>query len=197
MSNFIFNWANAALANATLNLSTGDYYAHLVTTVPALGHSTVANLVLPAVSGYTSTPLTGLNYNTTRWTFNSFDFPKYAFVSAPTGVVICKRNGASPANTDGIICYSDFNNSIGQTINLAIGAYVVNLQFTANGAINFSYRNRYQSGAFNSANTPIDNGIFYLLGTNNNTTAWNNPSQSKVSFSDTTIGPNSIYTNLN
>jgi hypothetical protein len=105
MSNFIFNWAVAALSAATLDLSTGNYYAHLVTTAPALGHATVADLVLPAVSGYTSTPLIGLNYNANRWTFDSFNFPKYAFASTPSGVVICKRTGVNPANTDGIICY--------------------------------------------------------------------------------------------
>jgi hypothetical protein len=178
VSNFIFNWANSAIANATLNLSS-NYYAHLVTTVPAFGHSTVADLVLPAVSGYASTALTGLSHNATRWTFNSFDFPKYAFVSAPTGVVICKRNGASPANTDGIICYSDFNNSLEQAIQLSIGTYVVNLQFTSNGAINFSYRNQYLSGAY--ANTEsVPKGIIHLIGSKNNTVAFTNPFNSST-----------------
>jgi hypothetical protein len=168
MSNFIFNWAVAALSAATLDLSTGNYYAHLVTTAPALGHATVADLVLPAVSGYTSTPLIGLNYNANRWTFDSFNFPKYAFASTPSGVVICKRTGVNPANTDGIICYSDFNNSIGQTINLQAGAYVINLQFGSNGAINFSYRYLYSSGSWDSLSV-VPKGIVYLVMSNNNT----------------------------
>ncbi len=179
MANFIFNWATAALAAATLDLSTGNYYAHLVTTVPALGHSTVADLVLPTVSGYASTTLTGLSYNSTRWTFGSFNFPKYSFVSAPTGVVICKRNGATPATTDGIVCYSDFNNSIGQGISLQVGAYVVNLQFGSNGAINFSYRYQYNSGAYIN-NESVPKGLVYLLGTNNNTASYINPQPSKI-----------------
>jgi hypothetical protein len=179
VSNFIFNWAVAALQAATLDLSTGNYYAHLVTTAPALGHTTVADLVLPTTGGYTGTPLTGLSYNATRWTFDSFSFPKYAFASAPTGVVICKRAGTNPANTDGIICYSDFNNSIGQTISLQVGAYVVNLQFGTNGAINFSYRYQYSSGAY--ANTEdVPKGLIYLIGTKNNTQSFASPSGAAI-----------------
>jgi hypothetical protein len=174
VANFIFNWAAAALQAATLDLSTGNYYAHLVTVAPALGHSTVADLVLPTSGSYTSTPLTGLSYNTARWTFDSFNFPRYSFVTAPTGVVICQRNGTSPANTDGIICYSDFSNSIGQQINLQVGVYVVNLQFGSNGAINFSYRYQYGSGAYSSVE-PVPKGLIFLIGSKNNTLAYTNP----------------------
>lgn len=181
MANFIFNWATAALAAATLDLSTGNYYAHLVTTVPALGHSTVADLVLPTGT-YAATPLTGLSYNSTRWTFDSFSFPRYSFVSAPTGVVICKRNGATPATTDGIVCYSDFNNSIGQIISLRVGDYVVNLQFGSSGAINFSYRYQYSSGAYSNTES-IPKGIIYLLGSANNTQTFANPNPSKLNCS--------------
>lgn len=183
MSNFIFNWATAAIAATTLDLSTGTYYAHLVTTAPVVGHSTVADLVLPTTSGYVSTPLTGLSYNSARWTFDSFSFPNYAFTSAPTGVVICKRAGASPANSDGIICYSDFNNSIGQVITLQIGAYVVNLQFGNNGAINFTYRYQYNSGIY-VVGAPIPNGLIYLIGTKNNTVTFANPLAAAASNAD-------------
>jgi hypothetical protein len=184
VANFIFNWATAALAAATLDLSTGNYYAHLVTTVPAFGHSTVADLVLPTTSSYASTPLTGLSYNSTRWTFDSFSFPKYSFASAPTGVVICKRNGATPATTDGIVCYSDFNNSIGQAISLQVGVYVVNLQFGSNGAINFSYRYQYSSGIYSNTE-PIPKGIIHLIGSQNNTITFSNPTPSKLAGTGT------------
>lgn len=180
MANFIFNSASAAIAAATLDLSTGNYYAHLVTTVPALGHSTVADLVLPTTSSYASTPLTGLSYNSTRWTFNSFSFPKYSFVSAPTGVVICRRSGANPTTTDAIVCYSDFNNSIGQVINLQVGVYVVNLQFGSNGAINFAYRYQYNSGAFNAVESESPKGLFFLIGSRNNTVTFSSPSPAKI-----------------
>jgi hypothetical protein len=183
MANFIFNWAAAALQAATLDLSAGNYYAHLVTAVPVLGHSTVADLVLPTSGGYTSTPLGGLSYNATRWTFDSFNFPKYLFVSAPIGVVICKQSGGLPANTDGIICYSDFNNAIGQTILLSVGSYVVNLQFGSNGAINFSYRYQYTSGAY--VNTePVPKGLIFLIGSKNNTIAYANPFTAANSISE-------------
>jgi hypothetical protein len=187
VSNFIFNWAAAALAVATLNLSTGNYYAHLVTTIPVVSDSTVADLVIPSISGYVPTPLTGLSYNTTRWTFDSFNFPNYAFVGAPKGVVICKRSGASPASTDGIICYSDFNNAIGQLILLSPGTYVVNLQFTAAGAINFSYRNQYISGTYNNTE-PIPKGLIYLIGTQNNNLAFSDPNPTKFKINQTFDG---------
>lgn len=175
MANFIFNWASAALTANTLDLSTGDYYAHLVATVPALGHSIVTDLVLPAISGYTSTPLTGLSYNSARWTFDSFNFPIYNFASAPTGVVICKRIGATPATTDAIVCYSDFNNSIGQVINLRVGTYIVSIQFGVGGAISFNYKYQYNSAAYSPTGGAFPPGLIYLLGTKNNTQAYTNP----------------------
>jgi hypothetical protein len=175
VANFIFDWAAAALTAATLDLSTGNYYAHLVTTAPLLTHTTVADLVLPSISGYAPTALTGLSYNSTRWTFDSFTFPKYNFAAAPTGVVICKRTGSTPASTDGIICYSDFNNSIGQTISLSVGAYVVNLQFGSQGAINFSYLYQYNSGDYDATGGDVPSGLIHLIGTKNNTVSYTNP----------------------
>lgn len=175
MANFIFNWANAALLATTLDLSVGNYYAHLVTTAPVLGNSTVANLELPTASGYAATPLTGLSYTSARWTFDSFNFPKYAFASVPVGVVICRRTGVVPASTDGVICYSDFNNSIGQVITLQVGTYILNLEFGISGAINFKNLYQYNSGAYNSAVAVIPPGLVGLIGTKNSTVAYANP----------------------
>jgi hypothetical protein len=179
MANFISNAASAELTAATLDLSTGNYYAHLVTTVPLLTHSTAADLVLPTTSGYASAALTGLSYNSTRWTFDSFSFPKYNFVTAPTGVAICKRAGTTPASTDRFICYSDFNNSIGQSINVQVGIYVVNLQFGTNGAINFSYKYQYASGIYANTET-IPKGLIYLIGSRNNTITFADPEPAKI-----------------
>jgi hypothetical protein len=179
MANYIFNWALTALTANTLDLSTGDYYAHLVTSIPAISSTVVSSLTIPTSSGYTSTPLTGLSYNSTRWTFNTFSFPKYSFASIPTGVVICKRLSAVPSINDQVICYSDFNNSIGQAINLQVGGYVVNLQFGSNGAINFSYRYQYSSGAYINTET-IPKGLIYLIGSKNNTVTFADPTPSKM-----------------
>lgn len=187
MSNFIFNAAAAALAVATLDLGTGNYYAHLVTTTPLPTDSTVANLVVPTVSGYAPSVLTGLSDNSQRWTFDSFAFPKYTFVATPpVGVVICKRAGASPAASDQVICYSDFLNSVGQVILTPVGAYLISLSFGANGAINKAYRYQYSSGAYVAgADGGYPKGLIYLIGTKNNTTAFVNPSgTSSLKFID-------------
>jgi hypothetical protein len=190
MANFISNAASAELTAATLDLSTGNYYAHLVTTIPLLTQATAADLVLPTTSGYASTPLTGLSYNSTRWTFDSFSFPKYNFVAAPKGIAICKRAGTTPANTDRFICYSDFNNSIGQNISLQVGVYVVNLQFGSRGAINFSYKYKYSSGSYINTES-VPKGLIYLIGSKNNTTAFVNPASSggliNLKFNNTSV----------
>jgi hypothetical protein len=182
MSNFIFNAAAAALTAATLDLSTGNYYAHLVTTTPQLTDSTVANLVLPTISGYVPTVLTGLNDNGQRWTFDNFTFPRYVFAATPpVGVVICKRSGASPAASDQVICYSDFLNSIGQVILSPVGAYLISLSFGASGAIDRTYRYQYSSGAYVAgANAGFPPGLIYLLGTDNNTIGFSNPVPAKI-----------------
>jgi hypothetical protein len=175
MANFIFNSAEAGLAANTLDLSTGDYYAHLVTSTPILSDTTVANLTLPTSVGYEPTNLTGLSYTASRWTFADFTFPKYLFASAPTGVVICKRVGASPASSDPVICYSDFNNAVGQVITLTVGTYFINLSFGVNGAINFSYRYQYISGAYDATGGGVPPGMIHLIGTKNNTVSYVNP----------------------
>lgn len=174
MANFVFNSASAALQANTLDLSTGSYYAHIVTATPILSNSTVNNLVLPSTSGYAATVLTGLSYTSTRWTFANFAFPKYLFASAPVGVVICKRSGATPVTTDVVICYSAFFNSIGQPITLTTENYLINLQFGVSGAINFLYRYQYSSGAF-ATGEPTPKGSLFMMGSKNNTTSFVNP----------------------
>jgi hypothetical protein len=196
MSNFIFNAAAAALTAATLDLSTGNYYAHLVTTTPQPTDSTVANLVLPTISGYVPTVLTGLNDNGQRWTFDNFTFPRYVFAATPpVGVVICKRSGASPAASDQVICYSDFLNSIGQVILTPVGAYLISLSFGASGAIDRAFRYQYSSGAYVAgANGGYPSGLIYLMGTNNNTSSFTNPAPGKLIVHEVGTGANNSFT---
>jgi hypothetical protein len=182
MTNFIFNWADAAIDAATLDLSTGTYYAHLVTSTPLLTDTTVANLVLPTSAGYAGKLLTNMVYTTQKWSFDNFSFPRYTFATLPPiGMVICKRVGASFASTDPVICYSDFVNSLAQVILGQVGIYVVSEEFTASGAISFAYRYQYSSGSYiNGANGGVPFGLIYLLGTANNTTSFSNPSPTKL-----------------
>jgi hypothetical protein len=182
MTNFIFDWADVAITAATLDLSAGDYYAHLVTTQPSPTSTTVANLVLPTSAGYAGYQLTNMVYTTQKWSFDNFSFPRYIFATLPPiGMVICKRVGASFASTDPVICYSDFVNSIGQVISGQVGVYVVAEQFMISGAISFAYRYQYSSGSYiNGANAGVPFGLLYLLGTANNTTTFTNPGSSKM-----------------
>jgi hypothetical protein len=202
MANFIFNWVESALSANALNLSVGNYYAHLVTAAPLISHTTVADLTLPGSVGYTSAPLTGLSYNSSRWTFDNFSFPSYVFASIPIGVVICQRVGVSPESSDPIICYSAFNNSNGQVITLTVGTYFIDLSFGTNGAINFSYRYQYTSGAFDPAlpPTPAPPGLIQLIGSKNNTLTYTNPlndsntlpSNAAIADRSTTVGSGNL-----
>jgi hypothetical protein len=183
MATFIFNWAEAALVATTLDLSTGSYYAHLVTANPLPTHTTVADLTVPTSLGYTSTALTGLSYNASRWTFSNFSFPKYVFASIPVGVVFCKKLGASPASSDPIICFSSFYNAAQQNITLTVGTYFVNIALGVGGAIAFSYRYQYSSGVYVNSG-PVPEGLIYLVGTRNNTVAYSNPLTGATSISN-------------
>jgi hypothetical protein len=139
MSNYIFTAAAAAITDLTLDLSSGSYYAHLVTVVPPLASLTVANLTLPNSSEYAPISLTGLSYSVLRWTFNDFSFPKDSFATlAPLGLVFCKQFGANPAPTDQVICYSDFTNQAGAVVTASLGIYLINIAIGINGVIDFS-----------------------------------------------------------
>jgi hypothetical protein len=181
MTNFVFNAANAAIGS-TLDLSTGVYYSHLVTAIPPITATTVAQLTMISnAPSYAPVILTGLSYTATKWTFSDFSFPKLVFATAPIGHVVCKRLGASPAMTDPVICYSDFVNSVDQIIIPGVGAYSQVVRFGVNGAISFTNRFEYSSGAYISgANAGFPYGLIYLLGSNNNTQAFSNPSPSKI-----------------
>jgi hypothetical protein len=182
MTNFIFNWADAALSATTLDLSTGTYYAHIVTTQPSLTDTTVANLVLTSAAGYTGQLLTNMVYTTQKWSFDNFSFPRYIFATLPpVGMVICKRIGASFASTDPVICYSDFVNAVAQVITGQVGVYVLSQQFMVSGAISFTYRYQYTSGAYAAGTgSGVPFGLIYLMGTANNTVSFANPVPSKI-----------------
>ena len=178
MTSFIFTAANISSGN----LSTGTFYAHCVTTLPATGNTTVANLVISNAVGYAPLTLTGLSYNSTRWTFTDIPFPSYNFTVAPIGIVICKQLGGSPASSDPVICYSDFTNALAQVIATGTGTYVVSLLFSATqGAINFVDRYRYSSGPYVNTET-LPPGSIYLLGSNNNTVGYSNPVGTKINM---------------
>jgi hypothetical protein len=68
---------------------------------------------------------------------------------------------------------------------------ICRLQFSTQGAINFSYRYQYNSGIYVSG-TPVPPGLIYLIGTKNNTVAYANPfngtNSLEVTNTDRSIG---------
>jgi hypothetical protein len=78
-----------------------------------------------------------------------------------------------------IICYSDFNNAVGQVVSFTVGSFEVSLGFGALGAINFQYRYQYSSGAFQNTEA-FPKGLIFLIGSENNTQSFSNPVPSKI-----------------
>jgi hypothetical protein len=163
--NFLFPPANSE------DLSTGTYYAHLVTAEPNSTSTTAAALTISTVSNYVPIILTGLTYNTLKWTFNNFSFPTYNFTTAPIGIVICKRVGASVSSSDPIIYYGSLLNNLSQDIILTTGKYTISITFPTKGIIIFQNYYNYTSGAYSPTQT-IPPGLLYLLATRNGTQTW-------------------------
>lgn len=167
MSTFIFSPYN------TINLSTGTFYAHLVTAVPLTTNTVVSDLVLCSVAGYVPVVLTGVSLTATKWTANSITFPIYNFTTAILGVVICKQIGGTPSGTDPVLAYSDLSNSLNQSINSGLGNTNILVEVTTNGFVSYTDNYIYASG-LNPADIPIPYGSIYMLGTGNNTITSNN-----------------------
>ena len=159
---------------ATANLSTGTFYAHLVTTVPSTNNTLVSDLVLPSVSGYVPVILTGVSLTASRWTASNITFPIYNFTTPVVGVVIAKQSGGSPAPSDSILAYSDLTNSLSQSINSGTGSVNLFIEISTNGFVSYTDNYIYASGD-NPNDEPIPKGLIYMLGTNNNTTSYTNP----------------------
>lgn len=174
---------------ATANLSTGTFYAHLVTTVPSQSATLVSDLVLPSVGGYVPVILTGVSLNASRWTANNITFPVYNFTSPVVGVVICKQSSGSPAPTDSILAYSDLTNSLTQSINSGTGSINLFVEVSTNGFVSYTDNYIYASGV-NPNDEAVPKGLIYMLGTNNNTTTYSNPITSAKIISTHEAGSN-------
>lgn len=171
---FIFNTANTNINNGSLDILNGQFYIYIVTSTPNQTFNTVSELTLATNS--IPTLLTN-NSTTTIWNFNNIILPLTSYPIAPMGFVISKRIGSVISNTDPVIYYSEFTNSIGQTINYTTGLYRINIEFNSNGLIYFDVTNEYFAGAYVN-NEAVPKGMIYLLGTNNNTTTYTNPGNS-------------------
>lgn len=184
MSTFTFPPFNTA------NLSTGTFYAHLVTTTPLNTSTLVSDLVLCSIPGYVPVLLTGVTLSTSKWTANNITFPIYTFTTPVVGVVICKQIGSSPATTDPILAFSNLSNSLNQDITSGTGAVNLFIEVSTDGFV--SYTDNYIYSAGNYVNDQaVPYGLIYMLGTSNNTISYINPLTNSKIISKHEAGSNS------
>jgi hypothetical protein len=174
----------------TANLSTGTFYAHLVTTIPNINNTLVSDLVLSVASGYTPVLLSGVALTATKWSANNITFPIYNFTTPVVGVVICKQVGTTPANTDPILAYSDLANSLSQNVTSGNGNVNLFVDVATNGMVTYTDNYIYSSGS-NALDQSVPYGLIYMLGTTNNTGSYINPLTSAKIIASTEAGSSS------
>lgn len=173
---FIFNSANNNIIAGSLDLFNGTFNLYVVKNIPVSTSNTVSNLSL--FSNISPIELTN-NFTTNSWSFLSTVIPLYTYNTQPVGFVISKQLSTNPSASDPIIYFSEFTNSLGQIIIYSTGFYRIIVNFSTTGVISFSNTNEYFSGTFiNSEATP--KGVIYLLGSNNNTAPFINPTPLKL-----------------
>lgn len=175
---------------STANLSTGTYYAHLVTTLPNNTDTLVSDLVLCNVAGYVPVLLSGVTLTSSKWTANNITFPIYTFTTPILGVVICQQIGSSPAPTDPILTFSNLSNALNQNITSGTGAVNLFVEISLDGIVSYTDNYIYSSGDYvNDQAVPY--GGIYLLGTVNNTAPYTNPLTNNKIISKHEAGSNS------
>ena len=173
MTSYLFPPSNSE------DLSTGNYYIHLVNSVPSPTYTTANQLNISDAIGYYPVSLTGLIYTPKKWTFSSVSFPTYTFNTVPIGVVICKKLSNNPAPSDPILYYADITNVLAQPIILTTGKYAIKIVFPQKGIIIFSDYYQYYAGNYVNNDT-IPKGLMYMLGSRNDTQAYLSPFNNAV-----------------
>ena len=167
---FIFNTANNEINSGALDILNGLFDIFVVVSIPNQNFNTVSQLTI--ASNYIPVLLSN-NFTSSIWNFNNIILPLTSYPIPPIGFVIAKRLNSNSEQSDPVIYYSEFTNSIGQTINYNTGLYRINIEFNTNGLINFTATNEYFSGVYIN-NETVPKGMIYLLGSSNNTTLYNN-----------------------
>lgn len=115
MASLTFNNIKQGVLDGTTALTTGNFYAVLVTTAPTdPTTATRASITEAAGGNYAPVALTGFSIgasgNTRYWTFTAPSFANLTTDNAATvkGMVICQRAGGSPASTDKPLIYDEF-----------------------------------------------------------------------------------------
>jgi hypothetical protein len=173
---FIFNTANNNIISGSLDIFNGIFDLYLVSNIPNPNNTIVSDISI--ISGTTNTQLTN-NFSSTIWKFVDIVIPNFTYNIVPVGFVVSKRSSAVANNNDPVIYYSEFTNSLGQIITYTIGLYRIYVNFDTNGLISFDSTYEYFSGAFANTET-IPKGLIHLLGSNNNTVVYTNPTPTKL-----------------
>jgi hypothetical protein len=166
-----FTFNSAPLS--TLN-SANTFYAQMVTTTPSISLTTAADISASSVS--TVYVLTGTSYTAGILDFPDQTIPTKTYTSAHVGYVLLRRDGASPASTDPLICYVPHTNSFGSEITLPAETYAMPITFQAGGLLAVVDGYQYSMGNYvNNGAAYFNNGIVQLIGTENNTLSYTNP----------------------
>ena len=117
MSSLVFSSAKLNVKNRTLDLTSGNFYIHLVTVIPIVTNTTVADLVLAAGGNYAAQTATGVGI-AADGTGVKVTLGNPAWVGLTTnnaatikGIVLVKQIGDSPASTDPLIAYGELTSA--------------------------------------------------------------------------------------
>jgi len=110
MPSLVFTSALNTVLDRTLDLTTGTFNAHLLTAVPVIGNSTVANLTLASGGSLNATASVALSGRSLSSGILDFTDPVwssfYAGAATPiVGIAISRQAGGSPATSDPLISY--------------------------------------------------------------------------------------------
>ena len=169
MSNFFtFNEAVNEYVAGTWNPATSTHYLHLVLSLPNIAATTVSQLSLPTSSEYFPAPVSGTSFVNSVLNFNPVLFERYQGTEEVIGAVLVRQLGGSPAPTDRLLTYSRLRNAANAPLSfIPSSSERIRVEFP-NGAVQFQNVFAYASGSWTGV-WPLNDGILFLLGTENNT----------------------------
>lgn len=116
MPSKVFNTAKLRIANNSVNLATGNFYACLVTSEPAVNLNTRSQLAEAAGGTYSPKDLSGnpqvaASGNDVNFKFNNPGWGSLDTTSRTPirGVVIVEKAGSNFSTNDKLMCYCEFS----------------------------------------------------------------------------------------
>lgn len=170
MTNFIFSQAESEISTGSIVFPSDDFYAVFTSTTPAASALTRADLTQV---GSPSAPLANKTYSSGVFSSDPASFFGVTMTAA-VGIVLVKRLGSSPANSDRVISYSDLYNGLNNALTITTSAENVYVYpDDVAGWINVTTAYVYQAGGRGGLSlSASSDGIYYLLGTQNGTVTY-------------------------